>query len=138
MNKATTTKRRDEVRYCAGCRLWLRVKRKAQLTMQPFVCDDCANAGYNAELALECASYSIRQCALLILREATEMGIEYGAQACGNGKPVMALDCDSDLRVVQARLDGYSAIVVSTPNSKLAQFINELSSWVDGGVSSPR
>ena len=44
MNKATTTKRRDEVRYCGGCWLWLRVKRKAQLTMQPFMCDDCANA----------------------------------------------------------------------------------------------
>ena len=84
---------------------------------------------WNAELALECASYGIRQCALLILREATEKGIAYEAQACGNGKPAMALDCDGDLRVIQARLDGYSAIAVSTPNEQLAQFINELSVW---------
>lgn len=89
---------------------------------------------WNAELALGCASYSIRQCALLILREATEKGIAYEAQACGNGKPAMALDCDGDLRVIQARLDGYSAIAVSTPNKLLAQFINELSVWADGAA----
>ena len=85
---------------------------------------------WNAELALECASYGIRQCALLILREATEKGIEYEAHA-ELGAKSMGLDCDSDLRVVQARLDGYSAIVVSTPNKRLAQFINELSAWAD-------
>ena len=86
---------------------------------------------WNAELALGCASYGIRQCALLILREANEKGIEYEAQACGNGKPAMALDCGRYMPVLLQRLDGYSAIVVSTPSKQLAQFINELSAWVD-------
>lgn len=86
---------------------------------------------WNAELALGCTSFSIRQCALLILREAAEKGIAYEAQARGNGKPAIALDCEGYMPVLLQRLDGYSAIVVSTPNKRLAQFISELSAWAD-------